>query len=439
MNPAANTNTLTDLLEALPALDPEIFSRKLARFEETGFASGEQAELFCRKWKDYCASLIEGKADPRLLHPLGAMFQLPCEETARGYLASHGLPALERLFREKCHVKLQELSDDWLFLAKIAVDYGSPESSGDLVSNLILTSYAPESFVWGVIFDLALEAPAWRRFLWDLCSTSPPDLFCGVCFLDFANELAALPDFQPHPFTSEIGLSRLREWLESDDPNDESYAVSSAEAIVHLPDSARGEFYQLALEHDSEEVRLVVAEDLIERDFPTACETLKGLCTNPVTTRRAVAILREIGMESEVPPEAFHPEFLALAEFCDWLRAPENFGEIADEIDCIGRERLYWPPAGEEREFYLFKYTYLADCGGDEHPSEIGVGVVGSETVSLVGHTNPGMTAREILALHCCWELIQGGSPDAPELMSLEAGERLLRRDIAEGRVHSEG
>ncbi|MCA9099393.1 MAG: hypothetical protein KDA36_13445, partial [Planctomycetaceae bacterium] len=100
---------------------------------------------------------------------------------------------------------------------------------------------------------------------------------------------------------------------------------------------------------------------------------------------------------------------------------------IADEIDCIGREKLYWPPTEDEREFYFFRYVYFSDCQGGDQPDETGVGIVGSRTVSLVGHSNPSMSPREILSLHCCWELQQQGDPRAPALLSIEEGEKLLR------------
>jgi len=317
--------------------------------------------------------------------------------------------------------------DEWLFLLKILISLDHPRSAGQILIDAIQSGFGGESFVWGVIFDIALDDSEWSCFLWEKCAANPPDLFCGICYLDFSNHLAKEKGMLPHPFETGGGLELLREWLSSDDPSDESYAMSAAESIQFLRGEAQRELMELAENHDSEEVRLIASRTLSNHDQKRGTELLRELCFNPSTTRRASTILRESGRETAIPIEINHPEFHALTEFCEWLRDPENFGEIADEIDCIGREKLHWPPTGDEREFFFFKYVYFSDCQEGNQPDETGVGVVGSRTVSLVGHTNPSMSLREILAMHCCWELQQQGDARAPALLSIEEGERLLR------------
>ncbi len=342
-------------------------------------------------------------------------------------LIQRGLPVLRRLFESKCHEREGSSPDDWLFLLKILVSLDHPQTAGEIVVDVIQSGFGGESFVWGVIFDIAVEDSDWSRFLHQKCASNPPDLFCGICYLDFSNHLAKREGMSPHPFGTGGGLKLLREWLSSDDPGDESYAMSAAETIQFLGGDEQRELLEIAVNHDSEEVRLIASEVLSNIDRERGTEFLRELCFNPATTKRAASRLRESGRADAIPAEINHPEFRALSEFCEWLRDPENFGEIADEIDCIGRKKLHWPPTGDEREFFFFKYVYFSDCQEGNQPYETGVGVVGSRTVSLVGHTNPSMSLREILAMHCCWELQQQGDARAPALLSIEEGERLLR------------
>ena len=432
VKPLSEITSLQDLLQAFPAMSPAEFSRYLARFESEGFRAREEARLFCRVWGEYCRALREGGGEISFLHPLVSVFQFPAVEEIREQLIQSAIPDLRELFRVGIHERYPEFADDWLFPLKILAALTSPRDSGEVVSQVIRSGFGGESFVWGVIFDQVGDDPDWCRFLWNSCSEDPPDLFCGICFLDLANQLSnevtGGSEFGIHPFRGAKGVALLEEWLESDDPGDESYAMSAAEALTFLSEGDRRHLLGIAREHDSEEVRLRAASCLLKEDESGGIELLRELCLNPATTGRATEMLERLGKFKEIPVEVSVPEFRALAEFCDWLRNPENFGEIADEIDCIGRERLYWPPAGAERELYLFRYVYHSECHEGSAPDEVGVGVVGSRTVSLVGQTSATMSFREILALHCCWELQQNGDPSAPALLSIEEGLKLLDR-----------
>lgn len=433
MTPSPPLLTLSELLQELPASDPTSFSRKLARVERLGFRDPSEINLFCKIWSEYCTSLSLGQRDPAFLHPLASIFQFETEFSpqagvdGKSFLIREGLPPLRKLLQEKTYERHPEIADEWLFLVKILVFLDSPSNAGRIVADLIQSGFAAESFVWGVIFDIASETPSWSQFFWENSFEYLPDLFCGVCLLDFSNHLAREQAKRPHPFSNPIGIDRLKEWLSSDDPGDETYAMSATDAIPFLEDHQREELLELALTHPSEEVRLIAVETLLKSDPQRGIELLKELCLNPVTSRRAESRLLEVGQAETIPPEIKQEGFQAIAEFCDWLRDPENFGEIADEIDCIAHTRQYWPPTGDERTFYLFKYVFFSDCQEDDRPDEVGVGVVGSRTISLVGLTNPTMSPREILAMHCCWELQQLGDPRAPATISIDEGEKLLR------------
>ena len=83
---------------------------------------------------------------------------------------------------------------------------------------------------------------------------------------------------------------------------------------------------------------------------------------------------------------------------------------------------------------WLFEYRYLPedsdDQAGDEDEDddegEVGVGMVGGITHSLLDETSPEMPVEDIYALHCCWELAFRLDPRAPEERTVEAGRVLL-------------
>jgi hypothetical protein len=85
---------------------------------------------------------------------------------------------------------------------------------------------------------------------------------------------------------------------------------------------------------------------------------------------------------------------------------------------------LNWPPTGDRRRLWIFKYRYEPDAERDE--AEEDVGLVGSITFSLFFVTSADMTPEEIYALHCCWELQTRGDPAAPKEISAAYGGRMI-------------
>lgn len=420
MNPKSLLELLTS---AWP--EPAEFSKNVARLERAGLQDVREAEGYCLRLEQYAKGLEAGQERPEYLHPLVSLFQEGRTPDVELVLRVQGLPVLARLF-EFVRGHLPEQAEDGLFVLKMMVMFAESNAGAQWLLEALRENYGCESYVWGVIFEHLTAEHPWTREVCEAVRRQPPEAFCGVCALDLGNELAETQNW-PHPFETEAGLERLRGWLESDDPDEESYAESAirACALFRLPEAE--EMLHEALEHDSEGVQLAAAEVLARREDPVAFDKLQELAGFPPLSARACRILKEVGRENLIPEETTQPEFQALASICAWLSDEENFGEIPDEVEFYAQKRIFWPPTNDEREFRFFRYHYVADCEGDSGVDEIGVGVVGSETCSLVGHTDPEMPVEHILALHCCWELQQRGDSRAPGLLSIDEGLLLLK------------
>jgi hypothetical protein len=113
-----------------------------------------------------------------------------------------------------------------------------------------------------------------------------------------------------------------------------------------------------------------------------------------------------------------------MAEMCDWLAHPQEFGLPPEEIELYDTREMLWPPTNDWRPLWLFKYRYNAT--DDDESSTEGIGMTGSIAFSLIDETSAGMAPEDIYALHCCWELEANEDPRAPAERSVEAGRSLI-------------
>ena len=114
----------------------------------------------------------------------------------------------------------------------------------------------------------------------------------------------------------------------------------------------------------------------------------------------------------------------ALAEMCEWLAHPMEFGRPPTAIAQTDTRELFWPPTEDRRRLWLFRYEYPPDDGETE-PS-IGYGLVGSVTFALFGESTADLSPEQVYGLHCAWELEMNQDPRAPEKRTPESGMRIL-------------
>ena len=113
-----------------------------------------------------------------------------------------------------------------------------------------------------------------------------------------------------------------------------------------------------------------------------------------------------------------------MADLCDWLAHPQEFGRPPDEIEQYDTRELFWPPTNDVRQVWLFRYRYLAETEGES--DDCGLGFYGGITFSLFSETTHDMAPEDAYALHCCWELEVKEDLRAPEERTIQAGRAIL-------------
>ena len=116
-----------------------------------------------------------------------------------------------------------------------------------------------------------------------------------------------------------------------------------------------------------------------------------------------------------------------MAEMCEWLAHPNEFCRAPDTISLFDTRKLFWPPTGDERQLWLFKFHY-DNVFGEAGAAKDGIGLVGSVTFALGEGESAARTAAEVYGMHCAWELSLSGDSRAPPEPSAEFGRKLLAR-----------
>lgn len=402
----------------------------LARIVNMPIRTREEAAFVCR--------LVAGFVDrPSLhdaaeggvrspLHDVIAVFQQPAGRDAASVMREWGLPALRRLYDEQLErwrargpeKPWDRLANDLLFALKVFASYGGAEQHQRIEAAARLP-LDPDGFLWSVVFQSLGDDEA-LRLLGALRDPIPPG-FIAVTLLDRANDLARGGHIEVHPFDTPDGHARLAAWMA--DHENESYAHSATAAIPFLRDAVRERLLAEAERHPSVNVRLEAAWAAVVTGDAGGVDRLVDWALDPRTSRRAVAYLDELGRGDAIPPEARSPDFVAMAEMCEWLAHPNEFGRPPDEVAIVHHRRMHWPPTQDERDLWLVRYAYVAGPG--EEPNE-GVGMTGSMTFALFEEGTADLAPDELYALHCCWELIVNRDPRAPKERSVEAGKKIL-------------
>lgn len=234
--------------------------------------------------------------------------------------------------------------------------------------------------------------------------------------LNLANRLVAARKLWPHPAASR--LARLRHSIESESDNDQGAAIAACYALAMIPGPEALVLLERATHHPDPEVRLEALYAGSRQGVPGAVEALAQATLDPIMALRAREYLKELGKANLRPKEADDPVLLAKAEMISWLRHPNEFGEEPESLELWDRRVLDWPPTGDRRELFLFLYRYPVYIYGQDEETEVGVGLVGSETFSLTSDTKPPPegTPEDAYVAHCLWELRLARDPRAETL-----------------------
>ncbi len=196
--------------------------------------------------------------------------------------------------------------------------YGSPEGC-DRVIEAAKAPIAPDAYLWSMILkNCASDHPPCQKVMQELSNPIPTG-FIAISLLDAANHALLEGESIEHPFNSPAGLGRLRSWLEDNDPENFSYAVSATVALPLLDIDGRDDLLALAMDHLDVGVQLEAAWAAAKLGRRAGVSLLAQYCLNINHSVAACRYLKELNLEHAIPQEALEPTFEARSTFANWL------------------------------------------------------------------------------------------------------------------------
>ena len=382
----------------------------------------DDAEAFVDALEKFAERPIDQPGMFSAFHQLVSLFQSVTGVSPFQYLVRRGIPVLIQLYDARIP-SADGLQNDLLFAVKIFARYGTEEG----LDRLIQAAYHPllrDGYLWSVIFDQLGDQDPLLPELVERFSDPLPDGFICIAFLDWVNRLAREELITAHPFDSHEGVQKLRHWLRSSNRDEFSFAHSSAASLPFIGEPHREQLLALAMDHPDAAVQMEAAWASARLGSEAGSKLLIRLCLDRNYSTTACAYLEELGRDDLIPDEANEPDFRAMADMCDWLAHPQEYGRPPDEIELYDTRELFWPPTNDVRQLWLFKFRFLASEQGES--DDCGLGMYGSTTFSLFDETNPDMPPEDAYALHCCWELEANGDLRAPDERTIAAGRAIL-------------
>jgi hypothetical protein len=398
---------------ALEKGSPRRLERALEKWDTTQLMLAEQTDV---------ELLVDEQDDETFLYHLAVFFQNDAADDATIVMRDRGVPELARLF--DAAMELPECPADPLAMCcKIFALYAYGPGTQRIATAV---RRWPEEYLWEVVFGLLAEekhphGPA----LVEQISDPLPDGFAAVVLLDLANTLSRQKRLPKHPFDTRAGRMRLERWLRDSDPKNFSHAHSAAAALPFIAAEGRNSLAAQAMDHSDPGVQMEAAWASAYCGSTAGLTFLVRMCTDPNHSLAARRYLDELGKSDRVPPQALEPNFEAMAQMCNWLAHPNEFGAPPTDITLYDTRELNWLPTNDRRRVWLFKYTYTGR--NPDGSDEVGLGMVGSITFALFGETTADMSPEDAYGVHCCWELEVNDDPRAPQPRSAKAGRKLLK------------
>ena len=335
---------------------------------------------------------------PRPVHALLGLVLRPGSKEAADFFREAATPAIVEAWPT-----LE--SDERGVALKVLVLFGTREALRFFAACLLEEDGAHELAVIAALNEVDPQTALLDELLPALEPVLDSPGSSAVAVLELANRLADEERLATHPAGAR--LERLGAWIRSREPSELRFALAAVHALAHLDGRPASALRKEALFHPSPEVRLQAIHARCRQDEPGAELELARAVLDPRVSKRARELLEMLGKSHLVPAAASDPEFLARSELMAWLAHPMEFGRPPQRMELWDRRLLRWPPTEDERELFLYRYTYVDAPGGPE----TGVGLVGSITVSLSGDARPDPegSPEEALAVHCAWELQQAG------------------------------
>jgi hypothetical protein len=409
-----NMSDLSPLQQALAAAD---LSAALKPLEDYSISTKADVRSLVTALKSLRSEHFTGKSQSAVTHLVSFLQKVESQE-AFDLLLHDGIAPLHAIFHDP-------RADDELkmFLLKIFAMYHT-KTGARLIVESARVPLQPDNFLWSVIFRcLRPDHPATMAVCLGL-SDPLPEGFIGIAYLDLANLLATMKIIPRHPFDTPKGIERLRTFLIDSNPSQFSFAHSAAGALAVLEAKNREALLAIATGHPDTKVQMRAAWAQATLGNESGIQFLSRQCLDPRHSQSAWSYLEDLQRQDMIPIEAQRLDFRAMAEMCNWLSHPQEFGRPPDEIEQLDTRELNWPPTNDRRRLWLFKFSYKSIA--PEKPTAAGVGLVGSITYFLKDETSPEMSPEDIYGLHCCWELETKKDGRAPKQRTAAAGRGMI-------------
>lgn len=391
--------------------------------------SAVDAQVVCEAFQRLCerclaAPIIPAEQMALWTAVLGLFQDVATPETLE-IVAAQGLPAAIGAF-DALYVRPERPHEFLLLALKVFAMFNDRAGLERLVQ-AAKDGYAANDLLWSVVFQqIEADHPARHRLCAELRSPLPVGLI-GLAYLNFVNRLAIAGELLEHPFRTAEGFDRLKAWLTEPETDPESHAKVVATAIPFTGDRAERELLPLAQNHPAATVQLEAAWAAARLRKPAGIDRLAAFAGDPRYSSIAADYLKELGQAARIPAATQSRSFQAMAEMCQWLAHPMEFGRPPDVIELVDQRDIHWPPTNDRRPLWLFRFGYHVHDGDEASPMEFKLGLVGSITFSL--WIPAEIPADDAYALHCCWELEVMRDPRAPKPRSVEAGRALLAEE----------
>jgi hypothetical protein len=344
------------------------------------------------------------KATHALLHLFQRVADAECE--AATVLTERGIPELLRLFDVIQGTHAPRSANTQLVILKIAALYGTTEGALKIIE-AARQPLEPDAYIWSAILCAFQAGHPQNDLLYGSLKDPLPPEFIRVALLEAANMALIGGESMTHPFDTLEGRSQIRRWLQTTNPDEQSFAQSATAGLPFLSQPDQDLLLGIALHHPNVQVRMEAAWAAARIGREDGLTRLVAHCRDLRTSQPAQKYLRELDREELIPPEALEPGFAAMAEFAEWCAHPNELGRAPDELDIVDHRNLRWPPERESRPFWLIKYK-LRDTSGLEEDEE-DCGLVGSVTFCLFSYKLSQRPPEDAYAVHCYWEMEQKG------------------------------
>ncbi|MBK1828026.1 alpha/beta hydrolase family protein [Haloferula rosea] len=293
----------------------------------------------------------------------------------------------------------------------------------ELISNWLEDGFAEGHWRWEGVFDAFDCDDGIFEELLESFEGQPPAGPTGAMLLTRINRMHFDEEWEgDHPYDTPAGAKCLKDWLAPE--SDDAFAAGFGLAFVN--DETREGLVELGLRHPSPSVRMEVAWSDVRTDGDLGLEYLQKACLDVGWSELAVSYLEELELADEVPAAAREPDFVAKADMADWLRHPNELGEVPETLEQIDAQELYWPPSEEKQMMRIFRFTHLPKEGAEP---ETYYGFVGSTTWSSFEEFDEEPSIETLYAGQCARELNWHREGEGDEVSAEKALELLKKHN----------